>query len=545
MRRVRPLLYGAAAVAALLVIPLVGAHASSPDVVSAGQSTNSLSFGSVEAGQVSGTQTVTVTSTGGDPLILQAATLGGDNPSSFWITSDSCSHKTLANGATCTVGIAADPQAASALAGTLTIASNTQAVSVSLSVTGHGGSIGTYHPVTPTRILDTRYATGGHLGVVGPGGIVHLKVDGVGGLPASGVSAVVLNVTVAGGTTSSFLTAYPDGAGRPNASNLNFTKNKNQANSVTVGVGSDGVVDLYNSTGSTNIIADVFGYFVGDDSVSAGGQFHAIDPLRLIDTRSALGEPIGDHSAIWTGHDFGASVNAHVKALVVNITAVNPTATGWLTAWNGADPGDGSGDLFKNMPKTSTLNFVAGVNTPNLAIVPTADCPQDVCGDDAGTAPHIAVESESPGTVAIIVDLLGYFDDGSLSNGMRFQPSTPTRIVDSRSSLGAPHPLGAGQIDKVSVPASVADDNTGALATNMTAVNPTIKTFMTFWPYTAGSTPPQGSTLNPIAHQTVANAAVVTLGTTEKSFDAYNNLGSLDFIVDVAGRYDVYPLTRS
>ncbi|MDP9070245.1 MAG: Ig-like domain-containing protein, partial [Actinomycetota bacterium] len=47
---------------------------------------------------------------------------------------------------------------------------------------------GTFHPLTPARILDTRSTT-----KVGPGATRDLTVTGAGGVPATGVSAVVVN----------------------------------------------------------------------------------------------------------------------------------------------------------------------------------------------------------------------------------------------------------------------------------------------------------------------------------------------------------------
>ena len=47
-------------------------------------------------------------------------------------------------------------------------------------------------------------------------------MTGRGGLPATGVGAVVLNVTATGPTAQGYLTVYPTGGTRPTASNLNF-----------------------------------------------------------------------------------------------------------------------------------------------------------------------------------------------------------------------------------------------------------------------------------------------------------------------------------
>jgi len=93
---------------------------------------------------------------------------------------------------------------------------------------------------------------------------VHLQVLGRGGVPASGVSAVVLNVTVTAPSRAGFITAYPNGTARPTASNLNFVAGQTVPNLVVVPVGVDGKVALTNgSAGTVQLVADVLGYFSG------------------------------------------------------------------------------------------------------------------------------------------------------------------------------------------------------------------------------------------------------------------------------------------
>ncbi|MET9955278.1 hypothetical protein ABZ135_27545, partial [Streptomyces sp. NPDC006339] len=86
-----------------------------------------------------------------------------------------------------------------------------------------GPGPGTYRPTGPTRLMDTRSGLGVRKGKVGPAGTVTLQVTGRAGIPATGVTAVVLNVTATGPTAGGFVSVYPDGAPRPTASNLNFT----------------------------------------------------------------------------------------------------------------------------------------------------------------------------------------------------------------------------------------------------------------------------------------------------------------------------------
>jgi hypothetical protein len=86
-------------------------------------------------------------------------------------------------------------------------------------------------------------------------------VTGQGGVPVSGVKSVVLNVTVTEPTAPSWLTAWPAGRPRPLASNLNYVAAQTVANLIVVDVGTDGKVNLYNSAGTTHVVADVAGWF--------------------------------------------------------------------------------------------------------------------------------------------------------------------------------------------------------------------------------------------------------------------------------------------
>jgi Bacterial Ig-like domain (group 3) len=119
-----------------------------------------------------------------------------------------------------------------------------------------------YTPVAPVRILDTRNGTGGFHAPVGAGKTISVQVTGKNGVPASGVTAVVMNVTATNPTASSYVTVYPDGQSRPAVSNLNFTAGETIPNLVIVPVGSDGKVDFYNPSGSVNLLADLAGYYI-------------------------------------------------------------------------------------------------------------------------------------------------------------------------------------------------------------------------------------------------------------------------------------------
>ena len=121
---------------------------------------------------------------------------------------------------------------------------------------------GAYQALSPTRLLDTRSGIGAAKTAVPAGGTLHLQVTGRGGIPTSGVSAVVLNVTATAPTAPGYVTAYADGTTRPTASNLNFTKGQTVPNLVLAPVGANGKVALFNgSSGTVQLIADSSGYF--------------------------------------------------------------------------------------------------------------------------------------------------------------------------------------------------------------------------------------------------------------------------------------------
>ena len=90
--------------------------------------------------------------------------------------------------------------------------------------------------------------------------MTEVVVAGRGGVPTD-ASAVVLNVTVTGAQAAGFVTVYPCGTPRPNASNLNFATGSTIPNLVIAKVGAGGKVCLFTSAG-THLIADVNGYFL-------------------------------------------------------------------------------------------------------------------------------------------------------------------------------------------------------------------------------------------------------------------------------------------
>src|SRR5665648_265731 len=184
-------------------------------------------------------------------------------------------------------------------------------VSASAAVSTPGG----FTPLSPSRLLDTRAGVGAPKAPVVAGGTVALQVTGRGGVPASGVSAVVLNVTVTAPTRAGYLTVYANGTTRPTASNLNFIPGQTVPNLVIAPVGANGKVALYNgSTGTVQLIADVSGWFRTADEVPGPVTGVKATPAT---TSIALS---------WTNPTTASFTGVMIRRALGNIPPTSPTA---------------------------------------------------------------------------------------------------------------------------------------------------------------------------------------------------------------------------
>ncbi|GAA2128336.1 hypothetical protein GCM10009825_07550 [Arthrobacter humicola] len=181
------------------------------------------------------------------------------------------------------------------------------------------------------------------------------------------------------------MTAYASGAARPNASNLNFSAGQTVPNLVTVPVGSDGKVTLFNSSsGTSQLIADVAGYYL-PGTPTATGAFKAAGPTRILDTRNTA--PVAANTAVSVQVAGANGVTTGALAAVFNLTVTSPTSFGFITAYP-----NGSG-----LPNASNLNFSAGQTVPNLVSV--------ALGPDG----KVSLFNRSSGSAQLIADLAGYF----------------------------------------------------------------------------------------------------------------------------------------
>lgn len=372
--------------------------------------------------------------------------------------------------------------------------------------------------MAPFRLADTRAAAGTYA-LDGPsiagGSSAVVPVRGQDGVPAD-ATAAVLNVTATNPTRSGFLTAYPGGTAVPATSNLNFVAGQTVANLVTVPVGADGTVGIYNLAGSTDVVVDLEGYFA--PGAGTTGLYNALVPARVTDTRPGSGQvnagntPGPGGNILVPVRGLAGVPPTGVSAVVLNVTAANASAATYLTAFPGTTP----------LPTASNLNVLPGQVVPNRAIVA-------VGGDGMVDIHNLA------GSTDVVVDVTGWFTDGSdpSSTGARFTPLAPTRIADTRAGSGLGATLGAGATRSLSVSSLLGlPAGSVAVAANVTATDASKPAYLTVYPSSASR--PMASDLNWVAGQQVPNLTVATLGP-DGGLDVFNMAGSVDVIVDVFG----------
>ncbi len=378
---------------------------------------------------------------------------------------------------------------------------------------------GSFAGLTPARLLDTRSGLGAPKGAATS---VRLTVAGRGGVPATGVSAVALNVTVTSPTGAGHVTAYPAGQPLPTASNVNYAQGQTVANAVVVPVGDGGAVQLA-ATARTQLIADVSGYWTTTQAASsAAGRYHALAPDRLLDTRSGLGGSApkagGTVNLQVTGE--GPVPATGVSAVVLDTTVTRPTENSYVTVW----------PTGKTRPTTSSVNFVAGATIANRVVVPV------------GTGGRVSFYNHA-GTAQVVADVTGWYTDGSdpSAGGSYYVAVSPHRLVDTRSGLGAPQaPVSPGGVLPVQVagvdglPAADADTPPTAAVLTVTAVAGESSTYLSVYPSLAAL--PPTSDLNAPPHRAVPNLALPGLGV-DGAVDVYNHAGDTAVLVDLAGYF--------
>jgi hypothetical protein len=217
---------------------------------------------------------------------------------------------------------------------------------------------------------------------------ITLSATGFAGVPASGVAAVVLNVTAVDPKSTGWVQVSPTPVAVGQSSNLNTTAGVTAANLVVVPVGAGGKIDLYSTTGG-DVLVDVFGYFTDASSdVSSTGLFVSLTPARALDTRTkSAGAGIATGST--TSVDLSA-VTGRAVAVTGNLTSTNSRSGGYLQI----SPAPIAAQAHSNLNTSYTGQTVANAVVSPL---PTS----------SGLAPIVQIYNYL--SADVLFDVTGYF----------------------------------------------------------------------------------------------------------------------------------------
>jgi hypothetical protein len=319
-----------------------------------------------------------------------------------------------------------------------------------------------------------------------------VPIAGRAGLPSDARAAVV-NITLVQPAAAGFATLYPCNAQVPDVSVLNHAAGQTVANSTIATLSATGEVCIY-TYAAADILVDVTGW-LGPSGIS---RMVPIGPTRVVDTRSGLGGSRRVAAGSTTRFDLRSALPPQSTAVAVNLTAVTPSAAGYMTAF----------PCSSGRPSTSSLNFAAGETRPNNAIVATDD----------GT---VCVYSDTDAD--ILLDVTAAFGP----NGLGLVPVTPVRVLDTRRTSV----FARGETRAYSALGANASPLTPRSASvNVTALDQRADGFVTtFDCVTLRDT----STLNPSVGTVSANGAIVPVRGGDQSCLMSSAGGNL--IVDLNG----------
>lgn len=377
-----------------------------------------------------------------------------------------------------------------------------------------GGSTGTaigqpgyYWPVNRIRALDTRVS-----GAIAAGATTKVRVTGPGLLPATGVVAASVNLTVLTPAVTGSLSVFADGTSFSGAT-MSFQAGQTNQNFETVPVTATGLIDIRNNTaGSLTLILDILGYHayqaLGDHYY---GWYQPMTPARLLDTRAGQPVAAGQTRTFQVGGQAGIpSSNGDGVAVAVNFTVLTPSRSGSLSV---------STDLAT---ETASISFAAGHTEQGQLLV--------LLDSDGG----LPIRNNSAAAIQVIADVVGYYTGVNV-----FDPAVVDhldvgghyRVYDSRIAGDGPVPPG-GTIELPIADLENGNTKYGICAPllNFTVLTPSTADSISAWP---DSVPWDGAaTVSFAAHQTRQRQLMVKGGESHDVQLRNNSSAPITLIVD-------------
>jgi len=238
---------------------------------------------------------------------------------------------------------------------------------------GDGATDLVYFPLTPCRILDTRFGTGTWAGRLAAGSttaVAHNQNLAAQGGNAAGCgvptdpAAIVATVLVVSPTGGGDLRIYATGTTAPNASVINYTNlpGLNLANTTVIPTGQILGNDFYIQVdvSSTHVVIDVAGYFWKPTLPTAGQAFAHVyggSGLQVGRTKGFASETNPATGIYCLVPSAGVDLTVSPPSVSVDYSASSPTT---VAHWRSSGIGCNAGELAVYLWNTSTGAAVGG-----------------------------------------------------------------------------------------------------------------------------------------------------------------------------------------
>lgn len=358
-------------------------------------------------------------------------------------------------------------------------------------------------PLTQARIVNT--VTGIGVGVTDCRLVAQhpsvFQVTGRGGVPASGVSAVAVQVRLHKPSQSASLTAFPAGAAQPAGFTVSAPAGSTRTATTVLPVSPDGKIATSLSAGTAEFSLDVLGHY----PASGGAPYRVARQERVIthtlQADQTVVVPLGGHAGIPTSGVAGVVLGGHVWA---------PAAAGGIAAWSAA--------ASAQPPGVSALTFSAGSTRSARLVVPSTGGGQ------------IKLHNRSASPVKLSLDTVGWFG----RTGFSYQATRSRLVMDTGTNLGVRGAFTADRTATLPVAGVSAPADVHAVVLQVGAVVPSANTRLTAW--ANGNPRPAAGAFYPRAGETQAQVVIVRVGQGGR-VALHNRSGTVHLRANLLGYY--------
>jgi hypothetical protein len=255
---------------------------------------------------------------------------------------------------------------------------------------GSANTPGAFQSIPMQRAFDTRPSNPLPVGSVTP-----MQIAGRGVVPASGVAAVLANLTVISPAQAGSVSTWASNAAWDGSASESFAALRSEQDVVAISLGPDGAAMIRNNTGvRLQVVLDLIGYYLAG-TPNGYGAYQPITPTRIFDSRlNTLADyPLatGDVIPIQAYRDARTGVARiprwEVPAVVVRYTVLTPAKAGSISIFPGTELWNGS----------ASMAFGAATSVQQQLTT--------VLGPDG----QLQLRNNTAGSLVVVADVLGYY----------------------------------------------------------------------------------------------------------------------------------------